>query len=77
MWRPTADPDTFQLVCENTLRAPGAYILAGVDCNCGARIDGGQYGTEAPIMRECAAKCDDDSACLSFGTWEDSERANG
>ena len=56
VWRPTTDPDTFQLVCENTLRAPGSYILAGVDCNCGARVS--QFGDQAPTMRECAQRSD-------------------
>ena len=75
VWRPTATPDEFQLICENEIRAPGVYDMVGVDCNCGDRVQ--DIGRDAPTAHLCALACDDNPACVSFGSWEDSERAPG
>lgn len=75
VWRPTDDANTFQLICENEITSPGAYVLAGVDCNCGDRVE--QVGQAAPTRDQCAQRCDDNPDCVSFGTWENSQRATG
>jgi len=63
------DPDTdhnASRASAHTQVAPNGYTAHGINCNCGPRI---QQWSENDDETTCAAKCDADSSCVSFGLW--------
>jgi len=64
---PTAVPTAAPPTPSPTYGATPGYTQMGINCNCGARIGNWDSGYET--AEKCAAACDAESSCKSFGLW--------